>query len=120
MRLYLDQTLLMWLRRDNRRNPTWERIAPLLERDGEKIALNLRYGDKKALNQFAVELIFAGRGKTYKLAYVRLAQEIAGFLGQSAVDQLASLVDPPEPKTINMPKSAREKALEKRTARHES
>ena len=123
MQLYLDRTVLMWLRRDfkhPRRREIWTRhIEPLISTDESKILLNLRHGDKSGLAAFALMLPMLARGQTYAAAYRRVAQEIAEFLGQSVVDQLAALVDPPKPKTVKMPKTVREKALKKRMARHE-
>ena len=122
MRLYLDPTVLMWMRRDFKhpsRQEMWAtRIEPLLSTEGNKIVLNLRHGDKAGLAAFALCLPLIARGQTYARAYRRVAQEIAGFLGQSVVDQLAELVDPPPVKTVEMGKTARERALKKRMERY--
>lgn len=122
MRLYLDRAVLLWLRRDFRhmkRREMWVRyIEPLIEHDGEQILLNLRHGDKSGLAAFALLLPILARGQTYGRPYRTLAQEVAEFLGQSVVDQLAALVDPPKPRTVKMGNTARERALKKRMARH--
>ncbi|HET6496116.1 MAG TPA: hypothetical protein VFH61_12220 [Thermoleophilia bacterium] len=118
MRLYLDQTVLMWMRRDFKRDPVWKKIEPLISREGALISFDLRHGDKAALNRFAVALIMRKGGQTYSRAYGRIAREVAAFLGQSVVDQLAALVNPPEPKVVKMGKTPRERALEKRMNRH--
>jgi hypothetical protein len=129
VKVYLDGTVLMWLRRifarsyvhrqdeDQRK---WELIDDRIRNDQHGPHIDCKDADVELLIWFVIQLVRRGHGQTYGTSFRRIAKEIETHLGKSIIDQLGDLVREGKPKVVKFGRrSQRDKALDRIRKKHQ-